>query len=352
MMVGEHAVHAQELKKAQPVAYRVLKQIEVRCPLRAKHKCPWTGDYGDLQDHLLSTTAHSATNTNTARSTTHSTTTTTSTSRTASTSYKKARHVTNLVETVQVGEDGHEQDDNDEEETRDEDSDAMQVEESDRKLLAASFKEQANGMFASANYKEASDLYAKGISLLAPPLSSKDTTNTVLTVDEQKLLAALHTNRAAALLKIREWQTCVDECSKALAIDPHYTKAHMRRTKALLELGRFEEAYSFLQQTKGSPSSSNGRSRNQQLSKLLRETKTIHDDMLKAETFLSEDRFAAAKSLLGTLLRETSLVGSRQGRHGSRLDRRGPRNESPDIATESPGCGGLPRPWSLSGPDG
>ena len=56
--LGGHAILVQPLKDCQPLAHRVLKTVFVECPLQGV-QCTWKGDYGDLQSHLLSKTAHS-----------------------------------------------------------------------------------------------------------------------------------------------------------------------------------------------------------------------------------------------------------------------------------------------------
>jgi hypothetical protein len=57
MMIGKQAVTVQPLADSQPLAHRVLQRIQVHCTLRGVD-CTWKGDYGDLQSHLLSQTAH------------------------------------------------------------------------------------------------------------------------------------------------------------------------------------------------------------------------------------------------------------------------------------------------------
>lgn len=45
------------LKHANPLAWRVLNQVKLRCP-DVGGTCKWTGDYSELQAHLLSSTNH------------------------------------------------------------------------------------------------------------------------------------------------------------------------------------------------------------------------------------------------------------------------------------------------------
>jgi tetratricopeptide (TPR) repeat protein len=52
---GVNTTLVDDLAKAQPLAYRVLRRIRIRCPWGA---CDWTGDYGDLQAHMVESTDH------------------------------------------------------------------------------------------------------------------------------------------------------------------------------------------------------------------------------------------------------------------------------------------------------
>ena len=67
----------------------------------------------------------------------------------------------------------------------------------------------------------------------------------------QKLLAALHCNRAASLFRegrklesrkqaLPLMRQCVAACDTALALDPAYAKVHLRRGQALYEQGQIE----------------------------------------------------------------------------------------------------------------
>lgn len=242
----------QALQTAQPVAYRVLSRIQVACPLKHVH-CSWKGEYGDLQTHLLSKTAH----------------------RTASTAVGGA-----TVETIKEDED----DDEDEE---------MTTTATD---LAKSFKEEANAKFASNNFRDARELYSKGID--------------VLKGDDNQLKATLYANRAAAAWQLHDYVACVDDCQAALILDPTYAKAYTRRYKAQLELGRFEQAVQGLQQgCTAAPASS-------LLQREFKEATFIRDSFVKAQQLLkptsdsstdpihnnNHEGAAAAQQMLSSLL--------------------------------------------------
>lgn len=48
---------ATELKKANPLAHRILLRIKIRCPLHSQG-CAWRGDYSELHSHLTNSTEH------------------------------------------------------------------------------------------------------------------------------------------------------------------------------------------------------------------------------------------------------------------------------------------------------
>ena len=45
---------------------------------------------------------------------------------------------------------------------------------------------------------------------------------------------------------LNRYRNCVDDCDKAISLDPQYARAHVRRAKALIELGQFADATSGL----------------------------------------------------------------------------------------------------------
>lgn len=53
---------------------------------------------------------------------------------------------------------------------------------------------------------------------------------------------ALRANRAAAHLKLKQWDACIDDCTHALREDPGHVKALVRRAAARVEVKRFDGA--------------------------------------------------------------------------------------------------------------
>ncbi|CAF4884750.1 unnamed protein product [Pieris macdunnoughi] len=98
----------------------------------------------------------------------------------------------------------------------------VQVEE------AENYKNKGNDAFKSEDYELALSLYNKAINITAK--DSRD-------------MATYLKNRAAAYLKLKEYEKTINDCNEALDIIPEDPKAMFRRAQALENLERFEEAY-------------------------------------------------------------------------------------------------------------
>lgn len=93
---------------------------------------------------------------------------------------------------------------------------------------AETYKNKGNEAYKVENYEEAISLYGKAIDLC-----EKDSRDH----------ATYLKNRAAAYLKMNEYDKVVKDCDEALRIVPEDPKALFRRSQALESLERFEEAY-------------------------------------------------------------------------------------------------------------
>lgn len=49
-------------------------------------------------------------------------------------------------------------------------------------------------------------------------------------------------NRAACHLSLKNFQKTIEDCDRAISIDPNFAKAHRRRALALMNLLKFEES--------------------------------------------------------------------------------------------------------------
>ncbi|XP_072934544.1 protein unc-45 homolog B [Epargyreus clarus] len=93
---------------------------------------------------------------------------------------------------------------------------------------AENYKNKGNEAFKSNNYEEAISLYTKAINI-----AEKDSRD----------MATYLKNRAAAYLKLNEYDKVIKDCDESLKIIPEDPKTLFRRSQALESVGRFEEAY-------------------------------------------------------------------------------------------------------------
>jgi DnaJ family protein C protein 7 len=262
MMMGSHTVLVLPLEDSQPLAHRLLKTILVECPLRKGVPCQWKGDYGDLQTHLLSSTAH---NTSSSSSTTATTTT-----------------------TVPMMEDDSES----------ESEAKRQRQQEKQQSLAASLKEEANSRFESKHYQEAKSLYTKAIEVLKSDLPESALASSAA---PPPLLATLYSNRAATHLELQDYSLCLDDCQYVLQrLDPTNPKAYVRASRAAIQLGELERSLRFLQQ---------GLLHHPQHSALQKDHTNVQRLMAMnsqgQEQLQSQQQYAAAKATFGTLLKES-----------------------------------------------
>ena len=90
--------------------------------------------------------------------------------------------------------------------------------EKEKKWVAMREKEKGNELFKAKEFRSAIEAYT--LSLKLDPDSP-----------------AVHSNRAAALMKQGRWHDAIADCTCALDLDPKFFKALMRRGAALLEIG-------------------------------------------------------------------------------------------------------------------
>lgn len=118
-------------------------------------------------------------------------------------------------------------------------------------------------MFVKRNYKEAIEMYTKAI--------------------EKASTAAHYTNRALCYFKLQQWMMAIDDCRRAIEIDPHSVKAYFFLGQSLSELNHYDEAIVHLKQA-------------HELAKELHEnygdeiTRTIRNLKRKRWNFLEEKR--------------------------------------------------------------
>lgn len=95
-------------------------------------------------------------------------------------------------------------------------------------LSAQEWKEKGNEEFNKNNWSEALNCYTNALKLVKEDNAEK---------------AIYYKNRAAAYLKLQDYEKVIKDCDDSLQICPNDPKALFRRCQALEALERFEEAY-------------------------------------------------------------------------------------------------------------
>lgn len=93
--------------------------------------------------------------------------------------------------------------------------------------VAENFKKQANELYKVKRYRDAREIYLKGISIEC---------------DDTKVNEALYANLAACEMELKNYRRCINYCQKALQYNPKNIKCYYRMGKAFLALGKFDVA--------------------------------------------------------------------------------------------------------------
>ncbi len=246
MMIGDHAILVQPLEIVQPLAHRLLKSLLVKCPLHESVNCDWKGDYGNLESHLLSSTAHC-------------------------TPVNDKSTITSENE--------------------------ISVETLQRKMLqqqlslASSLKVEANSKFESKHFREAQLLYTKAIQVLQQYINDPSA---------KTVLATLYSNRAAAYLQSQEFSLSLEDCRYVInqQLDDSNMKVYVRASRACVQLGDLKQANRLMDECV---------QQNPRDAILFKETQKIHhliDLEAKAQNDIVTEQFGSAKGTFGILLKE------------------------------------------------
>ena len=105
--------------------------------------------------------------------------------------------------------------------------------------LALARKKDGNAAFAQGQWAEAAAAYTSGLDALAAGEEDADSGPPPPAASAfSEVHASLLTNRALCALKEGRWQSCVDDCDAALAVDGYRPKALFRRACAEEALGQ------------------------------------------------------------------------------------------------------------------
>lgn len=94
---------------------------------------------------------------------------------------------------------------------------------SSNQTMSNKFKEEGNKLFMKRNFKEAVEMYSKAI-------------------EKCPNISTYYTNRALCFLKLAQWIPTIDDCRKAIDLDPHSVKAFFYMGQAMCETNQYDEA--------------------------------------------------------------------------------------------------------------
>ena len=103
---------------------------------------------------------------------------------------------------------------------------------------AEKLKKQANAKLNKGDVAGARVLYGEGLACL--PANGPDTP------EGRELAASLYANRAVTFFREKKFAATVADCDKSLELDPKHEKSYIRKWRALMALGNFEDAYKCL----------------------------------------------------------------------------------------------------------
>lgn len=101
-------------------------------------------------------------------------------------------------------------------------------EKEEQKTQAQEYKERGNDYFKTSEYPEAMEFYANAIKICPD--------------DFAKEKSVYHANRAACLVKLDQHKEAIEDCTKALDLNPDYMKVRLRRAQCYEHEDRLEEA--------------------------------------------------------------------------------------------------------------
>lgn len=104
---------------------------------------------------------------------------------------------------------------------------------------AEKLKKQANAKLNKGDVAGARVLYGEGLACL--PSKGPETP------EGRELAASLYANRAVTFFREKKFSATVLDCDKSLELDPKHEKSYIRKWRALMALGNFEDAFKCLQ---------------------------------------------------------------------------------------------------------
>jgi tetratricopeptide (TPR) repeat protein len=190
-------LEVKQMQSSQPLSFKVLSSIQIAC---RNDTCSWNGRYDHFLEHVQ---VHDSAQLNSETDSEHS--------HGAQVNLDKE----DVEETIVI----------------------------ERELLykkADKLKKHANAKSNTGNILKARKLYTQGIDMLkdVPPNSESDC----------KLLSDMHANRAFTFFQTKNFDECIIDCESAIEYEPSLEKSWIRKWRALMAKGDFDESHQFLKQ--------------------------------------------------------------------------------------------------------
>jgi len=99
---------------------------------------------------------------------------------------------------------------------------------------ADKLKKQANAKLNKGDVAGARVLYGEGLACMPPGAET--------TPEGRELAANLYANRAVTYFREKKFRETVNDCNKAVEFDPKHEKSYIRKWRALMALGAFDDA--------------------------------------------------------------------------------------------------------------
>jgi tetratricopeptide (TPR) repeat protein len=149
---------------------------------------------------------------------------------------------------------------------------------------AEQLKRQANSKFNRGELELARQLYTKGINIMKKIEPQ--------TEEEFQLLSDMLSNRAVAFYRAYDFEFCIEDCEEAIRYMPKADKAWIRKWRALMAMGKFGDALTFLlQAAKEIPDS-------KKIKTELKRCKVEMETFNKANDLLVQAKIQQAKDIL------------------------------------------------------
>ena len=284
----------QPLKLCQPVAYRVLQDVQVCCTLPGS-QCKWHGRYADLNRHTLDKAAHAG-----STSSKHSRGAVTSARGKHTRSGQKMNMtVDDVTEVTESSDVSHSSTDSSkslwENEPRPSSSSSginRNTTARSPQQLCAHFKEEGNSHFSNQRYSQARAMYTRGLNLLAEQRSRPAVDSHELNNFEAMLLS----NRAACHLAEKNYTEAIKDAQAALVRQPVYEKASLRLARAYFAMGNFASAVDACQKAcqQGHPTGA--------MQDVLKQCKTMQQAHENALLFFDNGQYEKASTNVEILL--------------------------------------------------